>query len=381
MSDEGLPPYGTAEDGPARYPRSSRLIGAAAVLLAAAVGGGFAAGWASRGAPPGLTSVASPGGAGVAPLVSGRAMGASATTVVDPGGGWSVAFGTAVGQKVVPLGKWTTPDGIAVRVYRNLIPRSGSLPTECSPTGVLIIELSDVEAVYVADVPLYPNAGQKVEVMSGGVWGVQEGAPAAWAVIGTAAGIDKVSVSFDGGIADVVTPVDGLAIVASRVPAGGFAGTVVASGSSGASTIPLKEAPGPIMAPACMPAPPTTEALPPPGAQPTDPTAARTAVTKAIGIVFGGVPSPDQFAYVQGATTSVKAAQKTAADNNPTAHTSTIVQQIVFTSPTTGAVRYELLDNGSQVLDPISQVVLEGGVWKVTSESACAAYALGGGHC
>lgn len=404
MSDEGLEPYGTVADQPAGARRRSRLIGATAIVVVAGIGGGFAAGWASRSTPHTATSVASPGGIG-APSVAGGEVGASATTMVTPAGGvaargggtvWAspvgVAGGTSVGQKVTSLGRRTTLDGIAVRAYRNSFTGPGSLPAQCSPTGSLIVELSDTDAVFETDVPLYPEAAQKAKVMGSGLWGLVEGAPAAWAVIATAPGIDKVSVSFDGGGTDVVRPVGGVAVVASRLktePAGGLTGTVLASGSGGTTTLPLllRETPEPMMtAPGCLPVPPATvpntvPSLPPAGTQPSDPAAARAAVTKAIGIVFGGVAVPDPFEYVQGATASLKAAQKTAADNNPTAHTTTVVQQIVFTSPTTGAVRYQLLDNGSPVLDPISQVVLDAGTWKVTAASACAAYALGGGHC
>lgn len=391
MSDDGFELYGTVDERPAWGRHRGLLIGAAGVLLATGIGG-FAAGWASRGTPAAPTSVASQGGT-EGPSVLGGETAASPTTV-----GISVGVGTAsalpvgfvggapIGQEATSLGRWTTPDGIAVRAYRNSFARSVAQPAPCEPSGFLIVEVSDAEAVSQAEVPLFSDAGRKTEVMAISDWGLVEGAPAAWVVVSAGPGVGKVSASFDGGDTDVVTPVDGLAVLASRlkaVPAGGSLGTVVASGGGRTTTLPLM---GPsesmVTPPSCLAGPPTTvPSLPPAGTPPSDPVAARAAVTKAIGIVMGGIPAPDPFEYVQGATASVRAAQKTAQDNNPTAHTSTVVQQIVFTSPTTGAVRYELLDNGSQVLDPVSDVVLDAGIWKVTTASACAAYALGGGHC
>lgn len=399
MTEDGLEPYGAATQPSTDRRLRAGMVAAAVALLVAGTGAGFAAGWVGRGSSPPSTSVASrsaAAGPSSPPVPSGQST--PPTSPSEKGAGYAVAVGGVIGSGVststglIPsatlLGRWTTSDGITVRAYLYHYPGAVGPPTPACgglPGEVVTVELSDTEAVLETEVPIYTSTTGMSRVAGAGMWGVSEGAPAGWAVIVTSPKVDQVAAAFDGGTTDQVAPVSGIAVVASRLrsASGGVTGTVTTGGAGESSSVPLRPTPGPMQVGSCSPIPPVTvPTLPPAGAQPADPSAAKAGVTKAVGALFGGVPTAEEFQYVQGSDPTVETAQKTASGNNPNARVGDTVEQIVFTSPTAATVRYQILLNGNPVIsNQISQVVLDAGTWKMTRASACAIYALGGGHC
>ncbi len=89
------------------------------------------------------------------------------------------------------------------------------------------------------------------------------------------------------------------------------------------------------------------------------------------------------LSYVQGVDQAVVNAANQAKSNNPTVTGVTdTVEQVVFTSPTSAAVRFSILVQGHPVASNlVGSAVLDSGTWKLTRQTACADYSLGGAHC
>ena len=394
MNDDVLPPYTTGSEP--RPPRAGAMrVGLSVAVMAALAGAGFGIGWASRGSSPASARVVTPLAGGVNDQKGASAPPAdvTATTLALSSRG-AATFGWA-GSAVpsgplIPLAHSTTSDGIDVRVFETTLhiePIGSSLAPSCFPTGQVIGELSDPDAIGTAQASVYELANQTAVVDNVGVWGLQEGAPAAWAVLSTAPSVTHVVVTFAGGTTAVVTPVNGVVVAASRITnaqaQAGPVGRVLITAGGTTSSIPLDASVGPAYNPACTPAPidapPPTTGLPPAGAQPSDPAAAKAGVTTAVGAIFG--PATDLPRYLDGNKAAVAAAQQQAGRNNPGATAGDDIQQIVFTSPTSASVQYQIIYDGRPDLTEIAQVVLVGPTWKVTQASACAVYRLGGGQC
>jgi hypothetical protein len=190
--------------------------------------------------------------------------------------------------------------------------------------------------------------------------------------------VATVRLQIPGGGTDSMTPDHGTAVLAA--PAGTSAGTVEALGRSGQilATVPVVQAPIALTAP-CGTAPTTTPStLPPPGPQPTDPAAAKAGVLNAFAQVYQ-LNSPNGSSYVSGWTSAIATAfTKVTAQWKITSISATI-NSVVFTSPTTAAIGYNLLVppfgpyNGR-----VGNAVLDQGVWKVASATVCGDISLGG---
>ncbi|MDA8047171.1 MAG: hypothetical protein M0Z30_18360 [Actinomycetota bacterium] len=394
MVDQGLEEYGEPSDPAGR----SRRATVAAVALAAGLalaGGGFGIGWAVHGkSHPTAVSL---GSAGTGPAASSLA---DPVQTTGPVGG---VLGSATGSAGVQLGvgdvtpnailldRRVTSDGITVRTFDGTLAnaRVSSSRPGCVPTDLVTLELSDTPAVAVESSLVYRPTGSSVTVAGAGAWGVSEHAPAAWALIVTGPAVTSVSVSFAGGITDHAVPVNGIVVVASLLstsPVPIPTGTVTTTAGGRMSTVPLTVRPWIAADPACIStgpvvSPPSVAPLPAPGVQPADVVLARAGVTQAVEAMYGATLAV-QFAHVQGLDPAVENAQKVASGNHPGAQVAATVGSIVFTSPTAAAASYSVRYDGSTVLsDEIAQVVLDQGTWKVTRATACAIYALGGGHC
>jgi hypothetical protein len=105
-------------------------------------------------------------------------------------------------------------------------------------------------------------------------------------------------------------------------------------------------------------------------------------VVKAFSVFYTGGEAA-ALSYVQGADQAVADAENQARANNPTVHgVGVAVDDVVFTSPTEAAVRFDILINGQAIApNQIGEAVLDGATWKLTRATACADYALGGGRC
>ena len=346
-------------------------------LLAAVTCAGFAAGWLSR------------GGSGHSAVVAASSP-LSTSPRATPGVQVASIGGPAVAPPLRLLGRWTTADQIAIRVYTSApVPETGvAVGHGCAPSAVVTVEMSDGSAVGEASASVFSGPGMPAQLVASGVWGEVEGDPVQWAVVTAPAGVADVTLSFAGGTTSNETPTGGIAVFAShvsRVVGDSRFATFTARTSSG---IPVPVAPmgsGPSPNPACftpVTAPSATSPLPPPGPQPADPSAAKAAVVKAF-TEFYTAPPAQALEYVQDVDQAVINANKQATAKNPgVTDVGVTVEQTVFTSPTTAAVRFDILVNGNPVLSgDTGNAALDNGVWKLTRATACADYSLGGAPC
>ncbi len=126
-------------------------------------------------------------------------------------------------------------------------------------------------------------------------------------------------------------------------------------------------------------------ALPVPGVQPAHPAAARLDVAHAFRVVYSfGQPPAARRALID--VPAGLDAPSAAAASGPYAtnvtSVSARVDRIVFTSPTTAAVAYDLVLDGSQTFAThVGQARVVGGRWKVTRATVCADLALANVTC
>jgi hypothetical protein len=317
--------------------------------------------------------------------------------------------------------------------------------SECGQTitteAMVVGELSTAEAVTTATGSASAATGTAVPAASWGAFGDAEGSPARWVIASTDSSVARVRATFPGGTPDEMEPVNGVVLLASKVAdpdaAGGTLealdadGTVVAtedltnqfggmasgasaSSSSGGSADATTElhtessasgsgasanasssasssvSGSPGVATDCiaptepMPLPPTVPpTLPEPGEQPADPAAARDEIATAFAKSFDGSVSPEESTlYEEGPGVSPDEVAKSpyAAQAG---HTTATVTDVVFTSPTTASVSYDIsIDNWpNQFPGQTGTALLIDGRWKVAQATVCAAAAIGGLRC
>jgi hypothetical protein len=315
-------------------------------------------------------------------------------------------------------------------------------PPSCFPDAQVTGQLSTDDAVGVAWGSHYGGTAPALRVSGVSQFGDNgEGSPVRWVVAQAGAGVKTVRVSFAGGGTDEMAPVDGVVVLAARADPAQTGGTVEALDGAGAvvgradadatetmlgvgfvpagairlegggsggdtsvtttvappagATDPASEPsttvvqPGVVASPdgalpaECSPPPPT---LPAPGEQPADPGAARAAVTDAFTTAYaGGVGSDDaKRAAVQDgdalAETMDAARSGGFAQQVKDAHA--VVTEVVFTSPTEAAVRYDIkIENYTNFDGRIGKAVLVDGRWKVARVTVCADLSLAGVTC
>jgi len=165
----------------------------------------------------------------------------------------SLPFGPAISSVVIRHIFTRTTDGVTVRAFTSLwaaaplelvpvVTDSGGttsghssppetrpgpttvpttvLPSSCSVTRALIVEVSDAGAVGVVTVPLGPAAAQPVNVLADQVVGGAEDSPMAIVVAHVTRSTTAVGATFAAGGRDEMTVVDGWAVLAHRLPAG-----------------------------------------------------------------------------------------------------------------------------------------------------------------
>ena len=126
-------------------------------------------------------------------------------------------------------------------------------------------------------------------------------------------------------------------------------------------------------------------ALPSPGVQPAHPAAARLDVAHAFRVVYSfGQPPAARRALID--VPAGLDAPSAAAASGPYAtnvtSVSTKVHRVVFTGPTTAAVAYDLVLDGSQTFATrVGHARFVGGRWKVTRATVCADLALANVTC
>lgn len=427
-----------------RNQRSKRVL-ATALVAALLVGplAGFAVARAVENTEPGgRVTAAGPGDAGASPNVSttDRAMlSANAAGVyVYPGAGQNLeklfrrttADGIAIRAFISKLGT------------SNCQGDGWCPPADCFPDGAVTGEMSTEAAVGFASGSHYAGEAPDLRLTGGGAFGASgEGSPARWTVAQAGAQVKKVRVSYEGGGRDEMAPVNGVVLLAAPADATKSGGTVEALDGNGnvlehadasqavgvvlgvntfssdsstsikitagavvgqstpATTIaPSATGAGTVVPPApssgssssdgqlpsrCTPPPPS---LPAPGEQPADAAAARTEIEHAFATAYnGGLGSDDAKRAVVQDSDALKPVMDEIRNGTfaqQVKDATAQVTDVVFTSPTEAAVRYNInVANYSNFNDRIGRALLIDGHWKVARVTVCADISLAGASC
>jgi hypothetical protein len=395
--------------------RRSALAAAAAVALIIGALGGFAIG---RGSAPKHATVAT--AAANAPKHDSAAPPTTAPSLVANG---AVSSGSASGSVGVAGGPMTrlfdrtTSDGIAIHAFkqdqsRAVMPTVGcsvagapagvtttapssegtsqpacpsnawSPPPECYATN-LVVEVANQGAVGQPTSPAYPLHDVAV-VTSPFRFGDSEGSPAIGFIVNTNDQVAKVEARWSDGFVDSMAPSNGWAVVAhngTKDPS-----TIVALNNTGAVLKTLTADWGTFPQPPaeCTPPPPAPPALPAPGEQPDDPTAAKQAITNAYQTVFTHGSDPTTNAqYIEDPDSIQRAMQSLRANFPQAVDTVTVkVGDIVFTSKTEAALYFELDYQGGALFgQQIGHAKLIDGTWKIANQTMCMVLSWGGGQC
>jgi hypothetical protein len=271
----------------------------------------------------------------------------------------------------------TTPDGIAIRVYRS------------DKSAILNAELStDAAVTYAQDGLASDPIG--IEMYSAGAFGVREQSPAQWVMVQAGPDIASVRVRFGDGSSDQMAPDHGVAVLAHRGAAS--ASTIEGLGVDGrvaaSESVPTPQC----VEPACTPAtlvPRSTTAtptLPAPGAPPADLAGARLAVTQAFAGAFDGSASNEEHARaIDGGDKLISVFEElrhgpVGASVNKA---KTVVEEIAFVSPTRAAVRFhsQLGPDGGISGPYVGNAILTASGWQMTRDSFCRLALLAGAKC
>ncbi|HEY7439239.1 MAG TPA: hypothetical protein VIC35_07565 [Acidimicrobiia bacterium] len=386
-----------------RQRRTRRTVTAVAVAFAviALPAAGFAFGRVTAPSSSSNKATAPNGSASV----SGPTGGATGSTPAGPGGAKLDPLITPEGGALDHLFTRTTSTGVTVRAYIARGMTCAQTHTACPSgpaayfraascfTSMIQAELSTREAVAIGSsttVAQGGSAGSQPRVAGVGTFGIREGAPASWVIVqgGNAA---RVRARFSAGSTDEMAPVDGVAVLASRVSnANGPVsvdtidshGNVTPGPSVPAGTIIIGSSASVAGACPAIPAPPLT--LPAPGVQPSNPTAARAAIEHAYELVYDG-RSADSAKADALEDSRVTLPLLIAAANGPDAATvkaaSARVLGVVFTSPTSATVRYEIMMHGAPDIGEVGSAVYVDGAWRVARQTICDDLQLVGQSC
>lgn len=316
------------------------------------------------------------------------AVGESGTAIAACSGCASPGPVLSTGRALHHLGNRTTANGIAIRIFTQSVsyptsPLGSSVPEqiECSPTMLVPAEISDTQAVTVATGEL-SGTPTTATVIGSGAWGEPEGSPAAWVIVSAPSSVRLVVASFQNGRSDRMAPIDGIAVLATRLVADSASssdvqpqGTVAAFDSNGTQVGSVAFGNGTTQIPStCRWALPSSSTLPKSGPQPAHVGNARAAVRKAFNTVYSAAPGSLKSLYLQDFDEQVtKAGEAAAAANSEiSAKSLPVVDKVVFTSKSQAAVLYQIDYDGNPVVGPkIGYAVLVGKTWKVTRATYC----------
>jgi hypothetical protein len=373
----------------ARRARRGFVAVLAATLLIGPIGG-FAVGRAGDAGDRAVTASSAPTG-----------------TAGEDDGAWSGYVGEGddywQGESYERLGARTTSEGIELRLYASpshysAVPDDGNPtwdpPAWCRPAGAVRV---GVVSPVITGVVLGDRRAAARDKLHGAlrITGGAEGQPV-WVVIAQADDADSVVATFPGGAQDVAEVHDGLAVLASRVPASvnrdpatlyqaeiGLEsqqrGSRVATASASPPTVEEDYSP-------CQAPPPS---LPEPGEQPADVEAARAGVIKAYETVLDGGDDPDTGrSYLEGAEdlTAVFEAMDAWVVEHGYAEQSKsatgVVNDLVFDKPDHAWVLFVLLTGGSQYGSArLGEAVFVDGQWKMATETWCSLISPSGLKC
>jgi hypothetical protein len=357
--------------------------------------GGFAAGRAvddDDGRDPVVVESVGGGAAGSSEPASGADDGAVAATIVSSGG-WSAAPSEAGPMpERERLFRRDTPAGLSVRVTGtdyagdDCVAAGGGWcpPPECVPTSFLDAWVVGEWDVAQGGAPRWALPPDRQARVLGTISSWVPGDRVFGVFVATADDVDTVRLHLDGH-RDEMAPIDGVAVLAvpdassessSPYPAGAVV-EVVAGGVASALAIDAAFTSDP----ACTPPPPAPPSLPSAGEQPADATAALGEVEAAFRHAFG--PDPDDGVIDD--PTGLEELRVTLREKYPEmlgGRISYEISDIVFTSPTSAAFYFRpVITDYAQLPQQIGGARVVDGSWKITRDTACSMFRLGGVTC
>jgi hypothetical protein len=251
--------------------------------------------------------------------------------------------------------------------------KRGPAPADsCAPTGEVTIEISDTQAVATFTEGFYGGYTTPLVDVEIGELGVTEGSPATWVEAQVGPAVEHVVVHFADGGTDSAVPAGGVAVLAHL----GDASTALGNGSQAflealgaGGTVLARYALGVAAAPARAATPPST-VLPAAGTrQPAGPAAARTAVGQALAVALScSEPPVAQSQAVSGGGAFEELGG--AGSSGLASGDRLVVDKVVFTSPSSAAVRFQVEEPGvsrPQVL--YADATLVHGAWLLSLAS------------
>ncbi len=397
------------------------------------------------GEPAGRVTAAGPGAAGNGDAVGtteGRvatAGAASGLQIFMPGGRLDKLFRRTTGDGVVIRAYLSQIGG-------NSCQGDGWCPpADCFADATVAGELSTDAAVGYAYGSHFGGDAPDLRLTGGGTFGASgEGTPVRYVVAQSGRDVAKVRVSFEGGGSDEMAPVNGVVVLAAPADPSKSGGTVealdgggnvighaavtdaatatlgiapsaavpgqiqiqstgsIATGSGTASTTVTTTPPSGVASAAASPpvAPPTSPdggslpsrctppppSLPAPGEQPANVDAARAEIEHAFATAYnGGLGSDEEKRAVVQDSDALKPVMEQIRNGSfaqQVKDATAKVTDVVFTSPTEAAVRYDIdVANYSNFTDRIGKALLIDGHWKVARVTVCADISLAGGNC
>ena len=391
---------------------------AAAMLIAAAGGVGYGIG---RGADTDSASLASPVATAsepfeVAPpdmdwvdstidesLNDERAVATGSSDAPDASG--SMGYASFGGQPMTLLVERLTDSGFTMRVHLGQTWENGGQfepgmwqPAPwCYESGQMRVSLAGNGVIDVGSVPWYrePYKGRAVSWLT---LGSVDGQPQLMVVAQTPAGTTNVTVKFADGTIDSAEPANGVAVLIAP----GVAPTEIVEGDGtywidtvpefvltfdGGANPEVVDSNGvatwndPEFRAACEPPPP---ALPDPGEQPADPTAAEAEITAAMIALYDSTEVPDGDAVYLDDDTGVADARAQVAEGGFSAEASSaqaVIEELVFTEPSTAWFRYRIDTDGIGMTNRYGRAVLVDDEWKITRNTVCQDLSMAGGDC
>jgi hypothetical protein len=345
----------------ARARRKDRPLAVLAVaMLLIGTLAGFAAGHATRGTTRSVTVA----GAGDGPQPD------LTSTTSAPG---SVSIG--VQSSWSRLFVRTTAEGVVIRAFRD---------SNASPAAAYV-EVSSNDAVAATPVPEAPSTARPIIGAGEGMFGLQEGAPARWAIVQVGPDVARVRASFGNG-SDEMEPVNGIAVLAHLGTGPVVVDALDAQGKTLATSTVANDACVGVCSPTPTTLPAGAQALPAPGPeQPTDPGGARDGVTQAVAAAFEGSQSDQAMAgAIEGGNTltSVFDALRAGSFARQVTEAKTVVDGIVFRSASIAAVKFHSDLGADGTSGPyFADAAHTADGWQVTRASYCQIVTAAGAHC
>jgi hypothetical protein len=382
-----------------RLTRGAGVLGVLAVVVGFA--GGFAAGYAAHDDPDASEVQAVAGDSPAEIGGDGAASSESAAPTASASGADTTSSATVAPQPRLPqrLFLRTTADGLSVRVFGNEVLQGEQdcgpdvdwcPPRECNPAWYIEATIVGEWSVALGGAPRWELAGDDHARVLGTISNWYSDEPLFGVIVRAAPAVTSTRLTY-GGHTDEMVPIDGLAVLAVPDPTRGGttasqpypADALVEAVIDGVAA-PVAIGRAFAIDSACSPPPPAPPSLPEPGAQPEDRPAAEAAVVAAFGRAFGG-DDPDANLQAIDDPSGLADIREQLRQRYPEMLGGRVTYEItdvVFTSPAEASYYFRpVIEDYNELPQQIGRARVVDGEWKITRDTACAMFGLGGITC